>query len=138
MFAENPDLAWEGDEPTVCRLIRAWEPVNTCHWPNVRLRCVQTAMPALPAPKPPASLARAGRALGGYAFNGSRWPLLAYGKPPPSPRLHAQRLHSGTRDGAPQVLFSAKLKVAPASLPALLGLRPNRTLAVAFAGGRVM
>jgi hypothetical protein len=62
MFAENPDLAWEGDEPTVCRLIRAWEPVNTCHWPNVRLRCVQTAMPALPAPKPPASLARAGRA----------------------------------------------------------------------------
>jgi hypothetical protein len=37
------------------------------------------------------------------------------------------------RDGAPQVLFSAKLKVAPASLPALLGLRPNRTLAFACA-----
>jgi hypothetical protein len=33
--------------------------------------------------------------------------------------LHARRLHSGTRDGVPQVLFSAKLKVAPASLPAL-------------------
>jgi hypothetical protein len=41
-------------------------------------------------------------------------------------RLHAPRLHSGTRDGAPQVLFSAKLKVAPASLPALLGLHQRR------------
>jgi hypothetical protein len=47
--------------------------------------------------------------------------------------LHAPRLHSGTRHGAPQVLFSAKLKVAPASLPALLGLRPNRTLVLACA-----
>jgi hypothetical protein len=35
-----------------------------------------------------------------------------------------RRLHSGTRDGAPQVLFSAELKVAPASRPALLGRRP--------------
>jgi hypothetical protein len=47
--------------------------------------------------------------------------------------LHAPRLHSGTRDGAPQVLLSAKLKVAPASLPALLGLRPNRTLVLGCA-----
>ena len=28
-----------------------------------------------------------GQALGGNAFNGIRWPLLAYGKPQPSPRL---------------------------------------------------
>ena len=47
--------------------------------------------------------------------------------------LYAPRLHSGTRDGAPQVLFPAKLKVAPASLPALLGPRPNRTLILACA-----
>jgi hypothetical protein len=43
------------------------------------------------------------------------------------------RVIACTRDGAPQVLFSAKLKVAPASLPALLGLRPNRSLVLACA-----
>jgi hypothetical protein len=69
----------------------------------------------------------------------------------PRPRLHLTRFHGliaanfkhrnrivprppghlGADHGAPQVLFSAKRKVAPASLPALVGLRPNRTLVLA-------